>query len=502
MAHQIEQEETAREPAHVPDQPDHVLLGKVMAEIHRERQIRLRQRIADGVRPNDGKPRVPGPARNHIDSHGLHSELLADLSQHSAGGAADIQHPSHRQGIASNGFHDAGRVTQVPVDPGELSVRLMSERVGYAGPIQNLLLFGPFHVHSQALYAILAGPHHSVADNGGVAPQREVLVIGGGPAGAAAAIAAACEGASVRVLERSRGPRHKVCGEFLSPGALPILESLGVPVLGALRPAPIRTCRLRFGHREKQWTLGEPALGLSRFALDNLLLCRAEAVGAAISRGEAASPGQCTDGATTTVLAVGRRPSAPSGERLFGFKAHFEGPQDDAVDLYFAEQAYAGVSPVENGWTNVCGIAPEAALRIHRFDVDEYVERCTPLAERIRGLRRRMKWLLVGPLSFSTVGGSTAHDHVYAAGDALGFVDPFTGSGILNALATGRLAGRNAARAVPATGHLAECRALLRRPFEVSAVFRKLIEWNCAWRLAAWTPGRWLFGLTRARLSE
>jgi hypothetical protein len=82
----------------------------------------------------------------------------------------------------------------------------------------------------------------------------------------------------------------------------------------------------------------------------------------------------------------------------------------------------------------------------------------------------------------------------------LGFVDPFTGSGIMNALFTGRLAGRNAAHAVSTCDHLRECRALLDRPFGISAIFRKLIEWNCAWQFAALAPGPWLFRLTRAQL--
>jgi flavin-dependent dehydrogenase len=331
-------------------------------------------------------------------------------------------------------------------------------------------------------------------------PTESILVVGGGPAGSAAAIAALAEGAAVRIVERSRHPKHKVCGEFLSPESLQILELLGVGKnLAELRPALIRKCLLRFRDREKRWNLAEPAFGLSRFELDRLLLEKAGALGANVCRGECRVAEQGNARAAATVVAVGRKPVAPRENRLFGFKAHFEGPPDDAVELFFGRQGYVGISPVENGWTNVCGIASESTLRRYDFDIDEYLTASNPLAERIRPLSRRMRWLIAGPIAFSAVTHSVLNEHVYPSGDALGFVDPFTGSGILNALLTGRMAGLSAARDVPNQDYLRECRSLLDRPFGFSALSRKLLEWDCAYYLAALMPGRWLFRLTRAR---
>jgi flavin-dependent dehydrogenase len=53
-----------------------------------------------------------------------------------------------------------------------------------------------------------------------------IHILGGGPAGSAAALAALRQGArnGVRVIEKSRLPRHKVCGEFFSPEIGPELE--------------------------------------------------------------------------------------------------------------------------------------------------------------------------------------------------------------------------------------------------------------------------------------
>jgi menaquinone-9 beta-reductase len=332
--------------------------------------------------------------------------------------------------------------------------------------------------------------------------MEAILVVGGGPAGGAAALAALAEGAPVHIVEKSRHPKHKVCGEFLSPDAFHILDLLGAwKDLEGLKPARIRKCRLRFGRREKRWNLAEPAFGLSRFQLDKLLLEKAGALGATVSRGESWAADQREAAASRIVLATGRKGNASPPNRLFGFKAHFEGPMDDTIELFFGRQGYVGVSPVENGWTNVCGIAPETTLRRHGFDVDECLAASDPLAERLRPLRRRMQWLMAGPLCFSAVAHSERNERVYPAGDAFGFVDPFTGSGILNALLTGRMAGRSAARAVPSPDYIRACHSLLDQPFGVSAMVRQLLEWDCAYYLAALMPGRWLFRLTRVHVS-
>src|SRR5256885_16798401 len=54
----------------------------------------------------------------------------------------------------------------------------------------------------------------------------DLIVVGGGPAGSAAAITAVRGGARVLLLERGRLPRHKVCGEFVSAEAVELRGSL------------------------------------------------------------------------------------------------------------------------------------------------------------------------------------------------------------------------------------------------------------------------------------
>jgi flavin-dependent dehydrogenase len=99
--------------------------------------------------------------------------------------------------------------------------------------------------------------------------------MGGGPAGSAAAIAALSETNSVHIVEKSSFPRHKVCGEFLSPEIAEVLESLGIwQDFLRLRPAQIKRTILHFGSRTSESQLPESGFGLSRYELTVCFLRR------------------------------------------------------------------------------------------------------------------------------------------------------------------------------------------------------------------------------------
>ncbi|MDQ6708086.1 MAG: FAD-dependent monooxygenase [Acidobacteriota bacterium] len=323
-----------------------------------------------------------------------------------------------------------------------------------------------------------------------------VRVIGGGPAGASAAIAARIEGAAVEIFEKSSFPRHKVCGEFLSPEIAGILDGLGVwPAFEALAPPRISRVHLAIERSEKRWPLPERAYGLSRFALDDLLLRHAIEKGAHVSRENCKNPNRGSPYAT--VIAHGRRASAPSGSRLFGFKAHFTGPASDAIDLFFFRGCYLGVSAIENGATNVCGLAPESLLRARNFEVESLFALSPLLAERLAPLTRAMQWLITGPLIYRDSFHAQTSPGEYLAGDALGFVDPFTGSGLLAAFTTGGMAGMAAARGLPVARHMLDCKKLLGSQYGTAALFRRAVSSGIAERLAPLVPGRLLFQWTR-----
>src|SRR5690554_3516444 len=64
---------------------------------------------------------------------------------------------------------------------------------------------------------------------GGVRTEADVIVVGAGPGGAAAARYLAAEGFDVIALEKSRFPREKVCGDGLTPRAVRELQLIGLP---------------------------------------------------------------------------------------------------------------------------------------------------------------------------------------------------------------------------------------------------------------------------------
>jgi flavin-dependent dehydrogenase len=262
-----------------------------------------------------------------------------------------------------------------------------------------------------------------------------------------------------------------------------------------LAEGPARVCRtaLHFGRHRKVASLWEPAFGLSRYAFDRLLLDLARAGGAEVVIEAQESP---------VIVAAGRhstrnKTSARKGQRLFGFKAHFEGPVDDAVELFFFDRCYVGVSCIEQGKTNVCGLAPESFLSTFDFEYDSVVMQCPALADRLKPLQRVTQWFSTGPLQYGQA-FENAGD-AYPAGDALSFVDPFTGSGLLAAVRSGAMAGKAAAVGQPVAEYLRDCRASLRRPFHVAGVLRRALEGGWAETLAPLAPSRLLFALTRPK---
>jgi menaquinone-9 beta-reductase len=322
---------------------------------------------------------------------------------------------------------------------------------------------------------------------------NQVSIIGGGPAGASAAVAALTAGADVDIFEKSVFPRHKVCGEFLSPEILSLVPDL--PVSHA-----IRHIRLFFEKHTKYWNLAEPARGLSRYALDQFLLDRAIAAGAKLHR--EASIERSIEPRRVSVIAHGRKSSAVPGKRHFGFKAHFDGPIDDALDLFFFSSCYVGINCVENGRTNVCGLAPENLLRTHNFEIESLMELSPALRDRLNPLRRSWDWLITGPLVYRNAWTEESREGVYLAGDALGFVDPFTGSGMLSAIATGQIAGNSAAVRLPAAHHIRKCRDVLGVQYRTAALFRTAISNGVANWALPFIPGSALYHLTRPRIGK
>jgi flavin-dependent dehydrogenase len=235
---------------------------------------------------------------------------------------------------------------------------------------------------------------------------------------------------------------------------------------------------------------------LSRYAFDELLLTAAQGRGADVRRERCLAP------EPPGVWAVGRTTAGPRGRRLFGFKAHFTGPANDAVELYFFPGGYCGLCAIEDGRTNVCGLAAEDLLGASGFEIDRLLARAPRLAARLQPLERVTRWHFAGPLRFGAAERIPAQ--ALGAGDAGRFVDPFTGSGLLAALETGSWAGEGLLRTFEGepwercrAEHERRCAAFYGRQTATTTILRRVLALGWAEPLAGLVPGPWLFRLTR-----
>jgi menaquinone-9 beta-reductase len=309
----------------------------------------------------------------------------------------------------------------------------------------------------------------------------DAIVIGAGPAGAAAGILLAERDLRVLVLDRARFPRPKICGEYLSPETTRILDRLGVlkrlEDAGAVRltgmtiTAPDGT---RLGGRYPtagRWRgYRDHALAARRVVLDRVLTDRlretaadfreARRVTDVITEGAqvvgvevAAGAGRSESVRARLVIAADGRHSvvarrlglvSPHPLRRMALMTYARGADGlaDRGEVFVDPPAYAILNPVAPGSANLGLVLPLAGLGAHRGRLDELFD---ARLRQLPGLRTRFPRLAraapveaMGPLAYRVA--APRHGGVLLVGDAAGFYDPFTGEGIFAALRAAELA--------------------------------------------------------------
>ena len=285
-----------------------------------------------------------------------------------------------------------------------------------------------------------------------LAVEVDVAIVGAGPAGSTLAAILARRGASVALIDRDTFPRDKVCGEFLSYDALPIIDDFGLDLSSAPR---ISRCRIVGRRRTFEFEFPQTARGVSRLRLDDLLVRHAVAAGAqalescsasAISR-ERVETDRGEIRARVVVGAWGRwgrfdqqlnrKFVTDRGHRNFGFKRHYRGDGSDVIELYSFEKGYVGVSAIENGETNICGLVHAARLAGHKGKWEAFIDEIRREEPHVDAMYARYEpaqdaFLSSEPVIFR--GRSAVEQGIFLIGDASGIIDPLTGSGMAMAL--------------------------------------------------------------------
>ena len=294
----------------------------------------------------------------------------------------------------------------------------------------------------------------------------DVLVVGGGPAGATVAALCAARGLRVGLVEHKRFPRHKVCGDVLNPRCWPVFERLGVAARIAALPhrelsgatfSTRRGATLTIDHRGMR--------AVRRSLLDSALLDHARSSGVIVYEGEAAHQVQPGWRITTTrheflapvlVGADGRnsviaKQTGLARRRLgedsgsIALQGHFRAPEsmDDYVQLHLFAGGYCGIVRVDDSELNLCLVTDRAGA-VHRGDCGELFERTAGQNPQFRALGIAPEPLapLQSAHPLRTPPNKPCSGGVYLAGDALRAVEPFTGQGIYFALRTGELAAQ------------------------------------------------------------
>ncbi len=257
--------------------------------------------------------------------------------------------------------------------------------------------------------------------------SETITITGGGLTGLSLAIALRKNGVSVALHEAGAYPRHRVCGEFISGISRETLETLGIA----------ETFADAHLHRSVTWfsrdtllrenTLPTPALAVSRHLLDDRLQKIATSLGVEIHTG---SRRKMNPGQPGEVWTAGRKPA--KGEWI-GLKAHIRGISTTAhLEMHSGPRGYLGITPVEDGWHNACGLfrIDKSITARHADLLPAYLTENgnTELARRIAAAEWREG-------SFTAVAGfalglQAPSPGLLSLGDSHAIIPPFTGNGM------------------------------------------------------------------------
>jgi flavin-dependent dehydrogenase len=324
----------------------------------------------------------------------------------------------------------------------------------------------------------------------------DVAIVGAGPAGSFAALLLARAGFRVRLFDRARFPRPKLCGDTLNPGAcrtlsrhLPLTTLLvqAKPLAGMLLTGP--------GGASIRGSYGEGIHGyaVERYIFDQWLLERAMASGARAEEECTVEAPVVSEARVTGVRIRGRVGSLAEQARLviaadgrhsklafdLRLASHPQRPRRWAIGGYFADVDglcdrgemhirrghYVGVAPMPDGRANTCLVLPHARGDSGWRDATDLLTTTLAgderLAPRFAHARLTQPPVVLGPMAVDVRDAGVPG--LLLAGDAAGFIDPMTGDGLTLALRGGELAAETAIGLLSGRVNVDDAPRLLRR---------------------------------------
>ena len=309
-----------------------------------------------------------------------------------------------------------------------------------------------------------------------VMDEYDVVVVGAGPAGSSAAIAARRQGASVLLLDKATFPRDKTCGDGIPTHALEVLRDLGVtgvedgfppvPALHLVGPSGASAVR----------RLAQPDYTIPRTVFDARLVDAAVAAGATLAQHTVRTLDERSDsvvidgiisgrtvigadGAYSLVRRVLGQPNNPDGCMAIAIRGYAPAVDDGVQEIITAPAArwpaYAWNFPIGDGRANIGYGEVLRGSALSREHLLGQLEALLPHVD-----TRNATGLRAHHLPLSTHRPIPGRGRLLLSGDALSMINPFSGEGIFYAIVSGSLAG---AAATAGLGAVRQYRTALRR---------------------------------------